>query len=202
MSGSTGAEPADVSWPVPAGPPARIRPSRLWYLIAAVILVLGIGAGLAFLFFALRPALGPMEQFSAGQPQRIELGSTRSRTLYLDGDFKSLLTDIKCHTAAGESGVRLIPVAGALQVTNGSGTWYAIYQIDVSRSGTYEITCETEDGRPAILAVGPRTGLRGLFLGVAGAVVCPMASFLAAALIGLIVAIRRHSAKRRLTLPS
>lgn len=173
------------------GSPADIRPHRTWYVAAVVLVVLGIAAGIGLFVFALRPATGNFREFSAGHPVWLALHSGERRTIYTASSANQPSCSVR-----PSSGIELRH-SSDVHLSNSTGSWYAAYDVTADRTGRYRLVCQA-GGDASQLAVGPYASAGRLVLGVLGALLCPFGSVLVAAIICLVVALRRHSARRRL----
>lgn len=171
---------------LPPPAPRPIRPRRVWYVVAVVVLVLGVAAGVGSFLYALSPATGPVQQFDPDHPARVTLSAGDQRTLYA----QSSAGTVTCTASPG--GLRLSDVTGSLTMSRGGEDWVGRYQMRADRAGTYTVTC-TGGQR---LAIGSYFSLTRLFVGILGTFVCPGGAFLFAAIVCLVVALRRHSRRK------
>lgn len=169
-----------------------IRPRRLWYGIAIVVLVLGIAAGIGAFLFALRPALGDLQRFDTGQTARLSLSAGQRRTLYVSGDTAG--GDLHC--TASPAGLSLSETSG-LTMAQGDESWSARYQLRADKAGSYRLTCTSTDGRKD-LAIGAMLSGPRLVGGIIAAIACPCGGLLFAGIVCLVVALRRHARRRAL----
>jgi hypothetical protein len=175
------------------GSPVDIRPRRTWYVTAVLLLVFGVAAGAVFFVIALRPATGTFRQFAADQPVVLHLHEGERHTIYASVDGMWPVC-----TARPAAGI-VLRHSSDVNVSNSSGSWYAKWDILANRTGRYRLTCQlsgTDAGTQ--LALGPYGSASRLILGILGGLLCPGAAFLVAAIMCLVVGLRRHSARRRL----
>lgn len=175
------------------GPPAEIRPRRSWYVAAVLLLVLGVAAGITLFVVALKPATGTFRQFPGDQPVTLHLHRGERRTIYasVDGMWPAC-------TAEPAAGI-VLRHSSDVNVSNSSGHWYAKWDILANRTSRYRLTCQLSGPDAGTqLALGPYGSATRLVLGILGGLACPGAAFLVAAIMCLVVALRRHSARRRL----
>lgn len=175
------------------GSPAAIRPRRTWYVAAVLLLVLGVAAGVTLFVVALKPATGTFRQFAGNQPVTLHLHRGERHTIYasVDGMWPAC-------TARPAVGI-VLRHSSDVDISNSSGHWYATWDLRANRAGRYRLTCQlsgTDAGTQ--LSLGPYASASRLVLGILGGLLCPGAAFLVAAIICLVVALRRHSARRRL----
>jgi|GEM_PF-6901531 hypothetical protein len=169
-----------------------VRPRRLWYGIAIVVLVLGVGAGIGGFVFALRPSMSHLQRFETGQSVRLTLPADARRTLYVSADARP----DTLHCAATPDGLTLSGTSG-LTMSQGDESWNAVYQLHATRAGTYRLTC-TSPGGAKPLAVGAAFGAGRLFGGILTALGCPCVALVFAGIVCLVVALRRHARIREL----
>lgn len=174
---------------LPPPAPRPSRPRRVWYVVAVVVLVFGVAAGVGSFLYALSPATGSVQRFDPAHPARVTLSAGDQRTLYAESGADT----VTC--AASPDGLRLTDVSGSLTMSRGGEDWVGRYQMRAEKSGTYTVTC-TGSGSTPRLAIGSYFSLSRLFVGILGTFVCPGGAFLFAAIVCLVVALRRHSRRK------
>ncbi|MGH3728663.1 MAG: hypothetical protein ACRDTU_07895 [Micromonosporaceae bacterium] len=199
------------SAPPPPVDPAALRPGRVWYWVAGVVVVLGvcIGSGVALLGFnSIAGALPEMKQeFDAGTPTTVELSSDRDWAIYVDhpsrtGEGTAPKPDVDC--AAEGSGVTVSRSDVNFEFDDQNRHWQLVYDVSVDRDGSYQFTCESNDPElsGSTFAVGSGIdvgGLAGTVFGSLGALLgIPCLALLVGGVIALVTAVRRNSHKRRL----
>lgn len=167
-----------------------IRPRRLWYVVAVVVLLVGVGAGVGAFLFALSPATGPVQRFEPSRPVHVALSAGQQRTLYVAAGSTGT---VDC--TASPDGLTLNPVSGSLTMTRDGEDWVGRYQLTADKAGTYAVTCTASEGTPH-LALGSYFSVGRLVTGIVGAFVCPGGAFLFAAILCLVVALRRHARRK------
>lgn len=169
--------------------PADIRPHRTWYVAAVVLVVVGVAVGIGLFVVTVRPTTGNFREFSVNRPVWLDLRQGERRTIYT----ASAASTLSC--TARPSGLALRS-SSDVQVSNSSGSWYGAYDMTANHTGRYRLVCRADAGSQ--LAVGPYTSAGRIVLGIAGGLLCPFGSVFVAAITCLVVALRRHSARRRL----
>ena len=196
--------------PAPQIDPRQLRPGRAWYWIAGVIAVLGIciGPGLSvFGFASLRSDLPQIKQeFDAGSPASVRLTKAGAWAIYANNPAARGSTAARpAVTCTGESDAGTIdisPSTGNFNFSDGRHQWQLLYDVKVSATGTYRISCSSNDQAVDHFAVGTAVNLRGFLGKVFGSLGLllgvPCVALLVAGIIALITALRRNSHRKRL----
>ncbi|MFJ3084897.1 hypothetical protein [Streptomyces sp. NPDC086838] len=178
--------------PIPAN---ELKPGRFWYAVAAGIAValiaLGAMVGVSR-FNDVIDAVDTGHPFANGETVSVRLGPESDKTIWIKERGPS--ASQKCSiTGPGDPG---LGGPGIDFFLTRDATWNPLYDIDVKRSGTYELACSS-DG-PSQYAVGDRGGIVTFLGGAILAVVLPVLGIGIAAVIVLVTAIRRRAHRKRL----
>lgn len=179
-------------------PASQLRPGRFWYVIAAVITVVGFCGPLALFGFTL---YGTFSGFSPVSASGVEVAMKPGEGKQL---FRTEMPTVDVPEESG--GPCTVSGPGKPTVTKKStgetltvnGTeWHGYATVSVDRPGTYHVSCASIGGEK--YAVGETTNLP-LFIGsIFVVVLVPMITVLLVTTIVVITAVRRHSHHKRLT---
>ncbi|MFB9834298.1 hypothetical protein [Actinoallomurus acaciae] len=178
---------------------SELRPRRLWYAIAALILVAGVATA-AVIFIRLIAGAGPARTFGPGETVTLHLGKDPRPGFYVTGTGSP---DDHCY-ARDSAGRRFAaePISGTTTITENGTRWHVLSHLRLPADGTYQVTCpRTAANAGARYGIGtpPETGqMVGKIFAV---ILIPMAALAAATVIIIVVAVRRSSHRRRLAAP-
>lgn len=179
----------------------RLKPSGWWFVVAAAIGIGGIGAAVAI---GVATAMGFSDRID--DFPRADVPGSEKVTLAADGYIVYLefpgagdetfgldpSVDINITGPDGDP-VDLEPYGGSATYSTGDHEGSALYTFTAEESGDYTVTIE---GEQATIAIG-----HGVFDGIVGGIVATIAvgilSVGAAALISIIVGVRRSTARTR-----
>ena len=209
MVGPGGGRPA-----MPAGG-LRIRPGRAWYIVAGVILLIGL-AGLAG---GIGHLVSSIARSVAGS-SRVVVPGTGTVTLAEPGEYtvcheyRSVIAGkvyqnpqatpaLNCRLVFAEDGkeVALLPMSMSHTYEYGSRAGQAIWEFRADRGGVYKLSAEYPEGKKGpgevVLAVErtfPVGAIFGLFAGIGVLMLCGIGALA----IFLVTLIRRAKCKQRL----
>jgi hypothetical protein len=203
------------SFPVPQPDPGRVRPGRVWYAVAMLLVVLGVAASpiavqLAVRSLDLLPLPAIVAEFGPGSPATVELSGSQRWAIYVEnadptGKAGKIPTECAGGTLHGQR-LRLIPSLPELVFEGGNRRWYALYEFEVPGTGRYQVSCRLTDAATATaryaVAAAPDPGdtRARLATGVALTLFiygAPVVGVLAGATVALVVALRRNASRRR-----
>lgn len=194
------ATPPPAAGPQPSQT-AKLRPSWVWFVVAAGIFVAGVVGGVAYSVSAFT-GIELDATFDSGERKTVEVddggvallmaapglddGGSVSWRCGMQGSDGQVSLDQQ-----GENVTETIPAEGK--------QWYVVAKSDSSLpAGKYALQCEAQD---ASFAVGPRDIVTGSLGGVFGGFGIGVAGFLIGGILALVVLIMRINHKRRLQGP-
>lgn len=176
-------------------------PGRVWYWIAALLVVGGMVAGVALGargIAAFARVIDGMERISIPGSAQVDLDEGghvvyfESRGAHFDvPEFGMVVAP-----AAGGAPVEVQPYTGSLTYTSGGVSGTAVYTFRVAQAGPHEVRVSGPEGAGTV-ALGPSIGggVFGLVGGIVGAFSVVGLTFMAALVIVIVVAIRRSRAR-------
>jgi hypothetical protein len=208
-----------MGYPPPPYPidPRDVRPSRVWYLVATVIALLGIAAAPLLVVLGLASfgsAIGQLPdsldaQFNGGTPTTVDLKAGRTSAIYAVVLEESAGAAGASCTGTPVSGgtIDLSPLSYTTSATAEGSTWSILYEITVSQDGQYSITCTSDTSTPGtdVYAVGDSVEVGGFMARIfggagafAGAFLLPCMGLFIALVIAIVTGVRRSSHRARL----
>lgn len=179
----------------PAAPePAKLRPSRVWYVVAAVVVVLALAGAGTLIAFGVTGFPNPTATVPAsGESKRVQLDDP-GLTVFIDQTGVSGRCEV---TDQDDENVDLAPIKGNESVSVNGDQWYVVLRSPGEvPTGTYRVACQAE-AADAQFAVGPHQSVFGslgkAFAGLGIAFVGVVAAFV----IWLVTFLRRRTARRK-----
>lgn len=171
---------------------SKVRPSRIWYAVAAGLLVVTAIVVVSFVLRAVDAV--PVSPIPLRPGTNQVLLEREGLTIYSSG----IAGDVDCQvsTAGGEE-VRLTVPSGSEQISVGSGgTWYVVLKsVEPVPAGGYTVACEPVPPR-VDLAVGPRAPVLAFIAAILGAIIAGSLGVLLATAAVLVVALKRRGYRR------
>ncbi|MYU02851.1 serine/arginine repetitive matrix protein 2 [Streptomyces sp. SID8366] len=194
------------TWGTPYGghgappPPAKdLRPRRVWYVVAALLGVVLVGAGIAFGVLAVKDTVHLVDTahtFTGGEQRTFGFTRGRTRTIYVS---QSAPGHVGCRVPRALADSVTQP-SGTFRVTLGARSWERILELTPKTTGDYPVVC-TSDAPAAEFALGDKPRVRGMAVGMLAAVGCLLTAALAVPAICVVTAVRRGRHRRRLMAP-
>ena len=198
-----GGYPPQHYWPPPPPPvPARdLKPSRLWYWLSGIPLLVGTILGIIFLVVFIQQLDPDIDSFRSNRAAEVELQSG-DRAIYIQTRARNIPLqvppgDLRCNVSfvgSDSQAVRLERTSSST-LDVGDDSFASEFKFDAPRDGPYRVICEGPEG--VLLAIGPH-----LSFGLFASLLLAIALFGIGAILtiaGLIVtAIRRSNHKQRL----
>lgn len=188
--------------PPPVDPKA-IKPGRFWYVIAAIIIVAGIGGGITVFAFGVSSVAGSVPEFdkliATDTPTAVGLTKDRDWALYVEypGDEAPAVT---CTAESLDGEATLSSGNTTFTFSSGGQTWHLAYEVSVDTTGDYTFTCGS-DPKAGSFAVGEAVDVGGfvggIFGTIGGLIGIPCFSLVVGGVIILVVALRRGSSRKR-----
>lgn len=179
----------------PLIPANDLRPGRHWYgtaaVIAVVLIVLGVVIGV-YRFSNAIDAVDTGHQFADGDTFALRLDPESEKTIWIRERGPS--ASQKCSVTGPGDATLTFP--GIDFFLTRDATWNPLHTIDVSRAGTYEVTCTSQG--PSRYAIGDSGGLVTLVGGLILAFALPAVGISIGIVIALVTAVRRRGHRKRL----
>jgi hypothetical protein len=187
-------------------------PGRRWYVVAALVFVVGLVAFAGFLFFRLRDLDEGFRQVVVPGSSDIVLDEPGTWTIYREtgssvggkyygyADLTGL--EVVVRTPSGETVTLTAPGVNE-NYTIGGREGVAIFRFEAPAPGVYQLEARYPAGREGsegVLAVG-RMFMTNLLITIFGGIGIAMTSFTLALVIAVVTFVRRYRAKRRLASP-
>ena len=181
--------------PTPPSPgrPVHSGPSRGWYVLVAVVLVLGLAGGGTLITLGVTSLPAPTATVpSSGEPEPVQFDEP-GLTIFIDrtgvGGRCRVLDE-------NDERIALAPVKGSESIDVNGHHWYVVLRTPGEvPAGTYRVSCRSEASH-ARFAVGPHQSVLGslgtLFAGLGSAFVGVLVAFV----VWLVTFLRRRSARR------
>jgi serine/threonine protein kinase len=173
---------------------ADLRPRRLWFVVAALILAAGI-ATCVVLLANLGGTGEPTRTFAANETATVRL-TRDSRPGFYATAIGSPAGRCFARDATGRQ-IWAKPNSGTESVTIDDTQWYVLSHLDLPADGTYQVGC-TGANADARYGVGTLPEAVTLITTFSIAILVPLAAGAAAIAITIAVAVRRGSHRRRL----
>jgi hypothetical protein len=184
-------------------------PGRKWYVVAALIFVVGFAVFGVFLFLRIRELAKGFQQVVVPGTAEIAVDEPGRWTIYhetggsIDGTYygASDLTGLQVVvTSPTGQPLDLVPPGVNESYTIGGRRGVAIFRFQAPEPGTYRLEASFPSGQggsAGILTVG-KGFTWGIVWTVLGAIAIAMASFCLALLIAVVTFVKRYRARRRL----
>jgi hypothetical protein len=186
-------------------PPSELRPSRGWYVFAAifaVIMFVGGGVGLAYGIVTAVKTIDLGTKFNSGQTISVTWDTTPTRAIFARASDPGR-THLDCSVTGPDGNPLQLTVPGGKFTTTINGvSWMEIYTLNPPTAGTYRVTCRSSDVPEFAAGKHPRVSvLLGGVLGGIAAVAIGGVGILISIIITIVVAVRRGNHRRRLQYP-
>jgi hypothetical protein len=189
--------------PYGAPPPSSgaVRPRLLWVVLAWVVAVVCVGVGIAGftggLFKTLNDA-APSKTFQSGGSTVATVDPADKPALYASSSGPANVTCVAENTATGAK-AKLTNPTTAQTVTAGGRVWELLFDIGVPATGEYTFTCQAQEGKQVAFGVGKSVTANAGALagGVLALILVPLAGFLLALIVTIVVLVRRSRFRKR-----
>ncbi|MFC6086475.1 hypothetical protein [Sphaerisporangium aureirubrum] len=184
--------------PPSAGP---VRPRLLWVVLVWIIAVVCVGIGVAGfaggLFKTLNDA-APTKTFQSGGSVVAAVDPAEKPALYASSSGPANVTCLAEHTSTGAK-AKLSNPTTAQTITAGGRVWELLFDVGVPAAGEYKFTCQADDGKQVAFGVGKAltANAGALAGGVLALILVPLAGFLLAVVVTIVVVVRRSRFRKR-----
>jgi hypothetical protein len=178
------------------GTPRRTGPSRVWFIVPAILMIAALTLA-AFGFFSFLNFA--RSELRAYEPGTLISVNGEGFTLYTQESNTTGAADLRCTANRPGGQVRLQRISGHVSWSNGEGTFVAIASTppDVS-PGRYAISCVGVFGDTDVpLYVGPRLDLGAVARLVAFNIITPLVLGVCAVVLFVILIVLRYRKPRR-----
>ena len=195
----------------PSIDPKQLRPGRVWYVVAAAIVVLGVCVGMGVFALGMTSfisGLPAMEQrFESGSATEMRLSADKKWAVYVsvpEGESGPALAAAADCTGSGDGEITLSRNRANINIGANGEQWQLAYNVTVDQTGTYRLECAFGDesvGQGSEFAIGEAIdlGAFGTLFGSIGALLgAPCLALLVGGVIALVAAVRRSSHRKRL----
>jgi len=201
--GYGGYPPQQPQWtPPPRIDPKQLRPSRLWYALTAVPLVIGMILTAVFVVQIVGLFDTHLDRLRVPGSVVVSLDEGDKRGIYSQTSSAvgalPITADPAC-TVRDAGSERTLPVKRSSTtntLTIGTASYVERLRFEVPRDGRYAVTCREPAG--ARLAVGPQLSFGGFVVPIVGSILSFLIAIALSAGIGIGVAIKRSNHKQRL----
>jgi hypothetical protein len=184
-----------------------IRPAKSWFVVAALIAVVGIIAAVVVLVRGISSYADRVDDFDrADLPATfsVEITSTGGYSIYheYDGasdDFGWSPDPVVTVTDPSGAVVDLDDYVGSITYSASGHEGEGLYTFDADETGTYEVTAEGEPGDG--IAVGRGIG-SGLVAAIVGSLALGLLAVIAGVVVAIVVGVKRSGNRRALMPPA
>jgi len=191
-------------FPPPQVQASELRPSRGWYVVAAVfafIVIVAGGVGFAFGIVHAIKSVDIKTKFAVGQPAAVTYDTVPPRqAIFASTRTQAGEPQAECTVRGpGDAQVPLAPVTSSITLTLNNVSWHEIAAFEVPSPGTYTVSCTSQDAtgfgvgkyvRARDVAGGVLGGLAALGLAGIGVLI--------SVIIAIVTGVRRGRYRRRL----
>lgn len=184
--------------------PKQVRPGRFWYLVAAIVMVVGFAAGGVVFALGLSAVVDEAPDMDAmvapDTPTEVALTTDREWAVYVD-HADSPAPAVECRAESSDGEVTLESPNSTFTYSDGEHRWHLVYEVSVSADGDYTFDCGS-DAAVETFAVGEAVDVGGFVGGVFGTIggLFGLGCFglVVGGVIILVVALRRSSNRKEL----
>ncbi len=152
-------------------PPPKPRPRAWWFVVGAVLIVVGAGVGVALFVWALVGFLDTDARVPAdGRSHEVVVGTDGERMLWLQQGYAQ---ECQVQDTATGSEVHMRPVSGNFTRSENAYTWIGAYRFDPG-SGQLAVTCGSAGSLPSQVLIGPAPRIGSFVVGLVAGIVLPL----------------------------
>lgn len=197
-----GGYPPQQYWtPPPPIDPKQLRPSRLWYWLSPIPVLIGTAIAIVLLVGLVKQLDTDLDHFQTPGSDTVTMDKNDEKGIYLQtagtaGARGASQVTLSCSVRdAREESVALRDTSG-FTLTINDDVYVEQSRFKAPADGTYRVSCSEPSGVP--VAVGPHIAVRRFLGPIAGMIVAFLAGIAGTALIAVVTAVRRSSHKQRL----
>jgi hypothetical protein len=187
--------------PPPPIDPKRLRPSRLWYWLAAIPAIVGALIGVVLLIAFVEQLDPDIDNFRANEAAAVDLKSG-DRAIYIQtrDNNRTLFIppgELRCQVAfIGSDSLPLkVESAGSSTLDSGSDSYASEFKFHAPHDGPYSVRC---DGPADLrLAIGPHLSF-GLFGPLLAAIAAFGLGVILAVVVAVVTGVKRSNHKQQL----
>ncbi|MEV0398459.1 hypothetical protein [Actinoallomurus sp. NPDC050550] len=171
--------------------PAEVRPRRVWFVVAALCIVLGVALGAVMLVFGITTGAGSRDKrFGAGETVTVSLKPDAA--IYVPEESYS---GVNCRVASASGQTVSVTSPGYRFTTSSNGeSWRVVRLVHVPAAGEYRVTC---DGVGGLYAVGQAPRPSRFVIGILSAIGFFMVGIFGGVATIIVVAVRRNRYRTR-----
>ena len=197
-----GGYPPQQPWtPPPRIDPSRLRPSRLWYWLSAIPVLVGTVIAVVLLVNLIQQFDTDLDNFRTPGSVTVTMDEGDEKGIYLQtagtpGARRPSAVTLSCSVRGARE--RSVPLkdASAFTLTINSDEYVEQYRFVAPADGAYVVGCSEPSGAPA--AVGPHIAVRRILGPVIGMIVAFLAGVAVSAIIAIVTAVKRSNHKQQL----
>jgi hypothetical protein len=201
--GYGGYPPQQPYWaPPPRIDPKDLKPSRLWYWLSPIPMLIGTAIAIVLLVGLIGQFDTDLDHFVTPGHVAMTLDKGDERGIYLQtagtaGARSGSGATLSC-SARNVATERTLPLkdASALTLTLGDDEYVEQWRFVAPADGNYVVSCQEPSGVPA--AVGPHIAVRRFLGPVLGMIVAFLVGLAATAVIAIVTGVKRSNHKQRL----
>jgi hypothetical protein len=195
--------PPQQPWtPPPRIDPSLLKPSRLWYWLSPIPVVIGTAIAIVLLIGLIGQLDTNLDHLVTPGHVAMTLHKGDERGIYLQtagtaGARSASGATLSC-SARNVGTERTVPLkdASALTLTLGNDEYVEQWRFVAPADGNYVVSCQEPPGVPA--AVGPHIAVRRFLGPVLGMIVAFLLGLAATAIIAIVTGVKRSNHKQRL----
>jgi hypothetical protein len=200
--GYGGYPPQQPYWtPPPRIDPKQLKPSRLWYWLSPIPVLIGTVIAVVLLVGVIKQFDTNLDHFAApgAATERLDKGDERGIYLQTAGTAGARSNSgavLSC--SVRDSRERTVPLrdASALNLTINNDEYVEQWRFKAPADGTYIISCREPSGAP--VAVGPHIAVRRFLGPILGMIVVFLVGLALTAIIAIVTGVKRSNHKQRL----
>ena len=188
-------------WTPPRIDPGQLKPSRLWYWLSPIPLVIGAGIAIVLLVGVIQQFNTDLHRFRTPGSVVVKLDKNDERGIYLQtrgapGARSASSALVSCSVRSSLTGPVTLKDASGFTLTLNSDEYEEQYRFVAPTEGEFTVTCRNPAGIP--MAVGPHVAVRRFLGPVVGMIAAFLLGLIATVVIAVVTGVRRSNHKQRL----